>query len=56
MEPCTSVTTTLLTRPAAKSLTTYPHYMHLPSGIVEAEEATLATVLHEIEGLIPRSF
>ena len=41
--------------PAARLLTTYPHHKHTPSGIVEAEETTLATVLREIAGLMPRS-
>jgi len=41
--------------PAGRLLTTYPHHKHTASGIVEAEEATLATVLREIAGLIPRS-
>ena len=40
--------------PAARLLITYPHHKHTPSGMLEAEEATLATVLREIAGLIPR--
>jgi hypothetical protein len=40
--------------PAARLLRTYPHHKHTASGIVEAEEATLATVLREIVGLMPR--
>lgn len=40
---------------AAILRTTYPHHKHMLSGIVEAEKATLATVLREIARLIPLS-
>lgn len=40
---------------AARSLRTFPHHKHTPSGIHEAEEPTLAAVLNEIGRLVRRT-